>query len=48
MNFSKIATGVAVVAAVAIGCAFVFKDRLMIGISSYMHSSMHDMSIAEQ
>jgi hypothetical protein len=46
MNFSKIATGVAVVAAVAIGCAFVFKDRLMIGISSYMHSSMHDIHSA--
>ena len=46
MNFSKIATGVAVVAAVAIGCAFVFKDRLMIGISSYMHSSTHDIHSA--
>ena len=46
MNFSKIATGVAVVAAVAIGCALVFKDRLMIGISSCMHSSTHDIHSA--
>jgi hypothetical protein len=46
MNIAKIATGVVVVAAVAIGLAFVFKDTVLNRMSFYMHSPGgmgHDM-----
>lgn len=42
MNFSKTTAGVVVIAALAIGTAFIFKDTIQTRMYAFMHNSMHD------